>query len=139
MKIEITNQQKIKKVNSQELKKYVRKTLNLLGASGSVSILLCDNSFMKKLNKKFFVKNHTTDVISFPLGDVCTPYYLGEVVVSVQEAVRLSKKYGNSWKEELLLYVIHGILHLVGYDDCTKIKKKVMERKQQQLLKLLTS
>ncbi len=133
--IELTNQQKIKRVNLKQLHKYLKKILVFLNIhSKELSILLCDNALIKKLNKKYFKKSAVTDVIAFPLADKLEPDYLGEVVVSVEEAVRVAKKLGCKWQDELRLYLIHGILHLVGYDDRTRLKKADMEKEQERIL-----
>lgn len=134
MKVEVTNKQNIKKINIRWLKGYVRKILKLLDISSDVSILLCDNDSIKKINKKFFARNSATDVISFFLEDSWPPFYLGEVVVSVEKAAVEGKNYGNSWQKELALYIIHGILHLIGYDDQTKKDRAIMGKKQQEVL-----
>ena len=142
MVIELTNQQKIKRVNLKQLHRYLKKIFRLLFAEGgnigsvNLSILLCDNTFIKKLNKKYFKKPSVTDVIAFPLADDLEPDYLGEVVVSVEEAVKMAKRLGCKWQDELRLYLIHGILHLVGYDDRTRLKKARMDKMQEELLKL---
>ena len=148
MVIELTNQQKIKRVNLKQLHRYLKKILVFLSAKGGfssggnisskkLSILLSDNSLIKKLNKKYFKKASVTDVIAFPLTDDLEPDYLGEVVVSVEEAAHMAKKLGCKWQDELRLYLIHGILHLVGYDDSTKAKRKCMEKKQERILKMM--
>ncbi|MCK4916916.1 MAG: rRNA maturation RNase YbeY [Candidatus Omnitrophica bacterium] len=103
-------------------------------ADKHISFYLCDNEFIKNLNKKYFKKNLPTDVISFPLKDDLEPDYLGEVVVSVETAVNVSKDLDIKWQKELFLYLVHGVLHLIGYDDMTKVKRLVMEKKQEELL-----
>ena len=134
--VKLTNQQKIKRINLKQLDKYLKKILVFLNvASESLSILLCDNTLIKKLNKKYLKKSSVTDVIAFPLTDDLEPDYLGEVVVSVEEAVKVAKKLGCKWQDELRLYLIHGILHLVGYDDHTKVKRAHMEKEQERILK----
>lgn len=143
MIVRITNHQKIKRINLKQLSKYLEKLLHLISAedkSGSVqrvSVLFCDNKFIKKLNKKYFKKFCVTDVISFPLKDDLEVDYLGEVVVSVEEAVKVAKELGCRWQDELKLYLIHGILHLTGYDDSTGVKRKRMEKKQERILKMM--
>ncbi|UCG35052.1 MAG: rRNA maturation RNase YbeY [Candidatus Omnitrophota bacterium] len=135
MKIEISNQQNLKRIDSSQLRKYITKTCAILHKPAvKISFLLCDNSLIKDLNKKFFKKSGPTDVIAFPLKDEFDKDYLGEVVVSVEEAVRVSKKNGISWQEELVLYMVHGILHLVGYCDKTKKERQIIENKQQQIV-----
>ena len=76
-------------------------------------------------------------MISFPLGDTSSPGYLGEIIVSVEQAKKICKFYEKKWQEELILYIIHGILHLVGYDDIKKKDRMVMEQKQEEILSML--
>jgi len=140
MKIEIINHQKIKRINLKSLKSYIKKIFTLLNIpSKRVSFLLCDNTCIKKLNKKYLKKITPTDVIAFPLGDNLDPGYLGEVVVSVQKAVESSASFKHSWQTELLLYLIHGVLHLVGYDDKTIKNSKLMNKKQEVVLATILS
>ncbi|MFH1519146.1 MAG: rRNA maturation RNase YbeY [Candidatus Omnitrophota bacterium] len=142
MRIEVINQQKIKRINLKALHKYLKRILVSLSAEGGnissekLSILLCDNTLIKKLNKKYFKKDSFTDVIAFPLKDALEPDYLGEIVVSVEAATKIAKKIGARWQDELKLYLIHGILHLLGYDDRTRLKRAIMERKQRQFFNL---
>lgn len=146
MKIEIINQQKLKRINLKVLSAYLKKAQAFFDPSPNfskrkkpvkLSILLCDNTFIKKLNKKYFKNSNSTDVISFPLSDNFEPDYLGEVVVSVEKAVQVSRKLSCDWKKELMLYIIHGILHLKGYCDRRKRQRSIMEAKQQQIMKRL--
>jgi len=138
MTIEITNQQKIKKINLKGLRIQLRKVFRLLNISSkNISILLCDNKTIKKLHKRYFKKRYATDVISFPLEDNLDPNYLGEVIVSVQEAVNVASKLNIKWKKELILYIIHGILHLTGYKDRTKKQKEIMRAKEEEVLTAL--
>jgi probable rRNA maturation factor len=99
--------------------------------------VFCDNHFIVRLNKKTFGLKNATDVISFPMMGGLDKGYLGEVVISVEEADRSAGGYGNTWRKELMLYLIHGILHLIGYDDLTKVEKSKMDKKQQDILKSL--
>ncbi|NQT28527.1 MAG: rRNA maturation RNase YbeY [Candidatus Omnitrophica bacterium] len=136
MKIGLTNQQKIKRVDLKKLHKYLKKILVFLKISSKeLSILLCDDALIKKLNKKYFNKFSVTDVIAFPLTDDLEENYLGEVIVSVEEAVKVARRLGCKWQDELRLYLIHGILHLLGYDDRTRFKKARMEKEQERILK----
>ena len=139
MNIEIINQQKIKRIDVKYFKKHLKKASRLLNLSSKkISLILCDNNFIKKLNRRYFKKYKSTDVISFPLEDALEPNYLGEVVVSVEEALRASAKLDLEWKSELLLYMIHGILHLTGYKDRTKRQKEKMRSKEEEIIKKLS-
>ncbi len=138
MLVEITNSQKLKKINLPKLENYLNRIGNILDISSQkISLFFCDRNTIKKINKRFFGKSQSTDVISFPLKDDFDVNYLGEIVVSVEEAVKTCNQFGLSWQKELLLYVIHGILHLLGYDDRTAKKRMKMEKKQQEVLEKL--
>lgn len=135
MKIEILNRQRIKRINLKRIKSYLKKIFTRLNISSKkISIVFCDNSFIKSLNKKFFKKSNATDVISFSLDDELDPDYMGEVVVSVEEATRIADKRKYNWEVELTLYLIHGILHLLGYKDARAADKKRMQRKEAQII-----
>jgi len=137
MRIEITNNQKIKKINLKDLSRCLEKILTFLKIPlKSVSFSFCDNKEIKRLNKRYFNKNTATDVIAFALFDDLNKDYLGEVVVSVEEAVKVGKKLKCRWQQELLLYLVHGVLHLIGFDDRTDKKRKLMEKKQTQIMRL---
>ncbi|MDD4294692.1 MAG: rRNA maturation RNase YbeY [Candidatus Omnitrophica bacterium] len=135
MKIEIINQQKIKRVNLTELERCIGYVLKALGRSkAEISVILCDNTFIKKINRRFFNKRSVTDVIAFGFDDKFNKNNLGEIIVSVEEALVQAPKYGNTFKKEFVLYVVHGILHLIGYDDLTEKKYKIMAAKQDELV-----
>jgi len=138
MRIEITNSQRLKTINIARLKNQVNKIGRILGVSSQkISLFFCDREAIKKINKRFFGTSRATDVIAFPLKDSFDFAYLGEVVVSVETAVKVCGKFGLSWQRELILYVIHGMLHLLGYDDTTSSKYKVMEAKQTEIMEKL--
>jgi probable rRNA maturation factor len=137
-KIEIINKQKIKKLDLKKINKYIVKIFSLLNIpSEKISIVFCDNLFIKKINKEFLKKKYVTDVIAFPLKDDLDPEYLGEIVISVEEAVKKSKFYGNSWEKELILYLVHGILHLLGYNDKSRKEKKRMQEEEERIMEEL--
>lgn len=146
VKFEILNQQKIIKLNPKQLYKYLKKIIAYISSahaynlqSQKISILFCDNNFIRRLNKKYFKKNCSTDVIAFPLKDKLTPDYLGEIVVSIEKARANSQIYKNSFKREILLYLVHGILHLLGYTDLTQDKRQIMEKKQEEIMRKLSA
>ncbi|MFA6282010.1 MAG: rRNA maturation RNase YbeY [Candidatus Omnitrophota bacterium] len=132
---EIASCQNLIRFNSKNISLILQEILHLLKlSSSSVSIVFCDNKFISKLNRKFFKKSQSTDVISFPLADESCHGYLGEIVISVEEAKKVCDFYEKKWQEELTLYLIHGILHLVGYDDIKKKDRMAMEQKQEKIL-----
>lgn len=98
-----------------------------------ISVILVSDGCIKKLNKDYCKKNFPTDVLTFgyPKGAI------GDIVVSVETAKRNSKIYNKKLEEEVILYIIHGILHLHNYDDITKAKARVMQKRQEEILKWL--
>jgi len=88
----------------------------------SVNIILADNKFIQSINKKFRKKNSPTDVISFAYRDDLFPSLnagieeLGDIYISLEKASEQASGYGVSLKDELKRLLIHGVLHLVGYD-----------------------
>jgi len=80
-----------------------------------VELIICNNSYIQKLNLKFRNKDIPTDVLSFPFENMPNAP-LGIIVISVDFINEKSKELNHSFDEELALLFIHGLLHLVGYD-----------------------
>ena len=132
MKIEIINQQTLKRLNQKKIKLFVERVFAMCKVKPrAVSFLFCDDRFISGLNKKFFQRFIPTDVIAFPFDQD----NLGEVVVSVERAVKVCAQYDNSWEEEFYFYIIHGVLHLLGYEDTTPAKKKKMFALQEKIFR----
>jgi len=90
---------------------------------------------MSALHKQFMGISGPTDVLTFPLDvDAGGRPVAGEVVVCVPEARRRAKEHGVSLERELLLYALHGLLHLCGYDDRTDASFRAMHRTEDQIL-----
>jgi probable rRNA maturation factor len=82
-----------------------------------ISVAVVDDQKMHELNLKYLQHDYATDVLSFPLNDDEDGPLEGEVIVSIDTAEREAAEYGWKTEDELLLYAVHGVLHLVGYDD----------------------
>lgn len=137
MKISIINRQKIpiKLKDIKNLVRYVFKKEGIKKTDTEVSILLTDNKGIKKINKLYLRRPFATDVISFRMWEglfyKIHPELLGDVVVNAE----LAKKRGRDFKKELALYIVHGLLHLLGYIDDTKENAKNMQCRCDMLLK----
>lgn len=100
-----------------------------------LSVTLVDDDRIAQLHVDYMDIPGPTDVISFPLGDPEDPVpILGEVVVSVDTAAREAEERGITLREELLRYVVHGTLHLFGYDDHEPEDYAAMHARQEELL-----
>ena len=88
-----------------------------------LSVTLCDNEYIKALNKQHRNKDSATDVLSFPMYDFeleeiedDEPLMLGDIVISLERAKEQAKEIGNTFLEEVAFLVVHSMLHLLGYD-----------------------
>ena len=144
MSVDIVTLGKGKKAAVRKLKKKAARILKLLRQdSAELSLVLAGNREIQKLNRLYRSKNEPTDVLSFPLGKDLPKgeVLLGDVIISVEKAASQARERGGSLEEELETLLIHGILHLLGYDHEVSVKEarrmQRMERKIQ--LKLCES
>lgn len=97
--------------------------------SAEISVQLLAPTRMAEVNQDFLQHEGATDVITFDLSEEEMPDFLmGEILVCPEVASKQSKEFGTPWHEEVIRYVIHGLLHLRGFDDLEPKKRKVMKR-----------
>jgi len=145
MEILIKNQQKIIKINQGKIKGIIKKVLQHLKVDEEteVSILLTDDKFIRSLNNKYRGIDKPTDVLSFNLqeGAVKSPEVesnklLGDIIISVETAQRQADNLNHSMERELKVLLIHGLLHLTGYDHEEDADYKIMREKEDEILKI---
>ena len=107
--------------------------------NAELSIALVGDAAIRRLNREWRDKDKATDVLSFPGGElpkgVPGPRPLGDVIISVDTAVRRAKSHGVTVAEEVALYLAHGILHLLGHDhELGEREAKAMARLEAKLL-----
>lgn len=100
-----------------------------------ISLILVDLDEITKINREYRGLDRPTDVISFEESDEEDDSYLGDIFVCVEKVYEQSKEYGHSMEREFAFLVVHGILHLSGYDHMTTEDEKVMFTKQEEILK----
>jgi probable rRNA maturation factor len=101
-------------------------------SNAHLSIQLVDDVFIKKLNRLFKGAARPTDVLSFDLsGHGADDFVFADVVVSIQTAHRTAGRLGIRPVQEILRYVIHGLLHLLGYNDLSGRARQRMWRRQE--------
>tara|TARA_B110000116_G_scaffold4144_1_gene3626 strand:- start:295 stop:738 length:444 start_codon:yes stop_codon:yes gene_type:complete len=123
--------------NSNNIKRLSKKVLtseNFL--EGSISIILSNRKYLSKLKKDYFNIDVYTDVIAFNLEDKndCLD---GEIYISIEDVLENSKIFSKSINDEFARILIHGILHLLGYDDKTELQKDKMSQLENHYLLLL--
>lgn len=144
MKIQIANNQKNIKIDKRKIRSITLKLLKLLDCRDKeVSLSFVNDEAIQQLNSQYRNKNKPTDVLSFSLqegefGNI-NPHILGDIVISVDTAMADASKNGLSLEQEINFLIIHGLLHLLGYEheNTTKEEKKKMQAKQRTLFSLL--
>jgi probable rRNA maturation factor len=129
-------------VDPDVVEKNADRILKMLGKKdGELSLVLCDDRYIRRLNKQYLGKDRPTNVISFPQqeGECIAGNHLGDIVISVQKASAEADKSGIAFEERLLQLVVHGICHLCGYnhEDVSSDKALQMEKKELELLEKL--
>ena len=142
MKIWIQNRQKPIPLDSKKIRRVVQRILASLGLpEAELSLLLVDDKQIQELNHRFLGRDKPTNVLAFPMrkgkGPVLHPNLLGDLVISAETAQRQSNRFGLNDFEMIILLMIHGLLHLVGYEhEGTRKGAQAMARKQKELLRL---
>jgi len=143
MEVLIKNQQKIAKIHWRRIREIIKNIIQYLKVDENteISILFTDDKFIKSLNKKYRGINKSTDVLTFNLeeGDLKFPEVdknklLGDIVVSVETAQRQANNLNHNLENELMILLIHGLLHLIGYDHEEDRDNKIMQVKENEIL-----
>ena len=138
MKIYIIDDNKyIPSKSMDEIKMLVKNVFSQLTLPNKTEICITfiDDTEMRKLNSTYRSIDRTTDVLSFPQDNV----FLGDLVISQPTAVKNAKRYKTTLKKELQRLIIHGILHLLGYDHKKKKERDMMRTKENELFKFIAS
>ena len=132
--IDIANEQTALPVDELRLRQIVEAMVeDEFPAETHLSLAVVDDATIARLHEEFLDEPGPTDVLSFLLeqeGD----HLDGEVVASAETALREAPRYGWSPAEELLLYLVHGLLHLAGYDDETAAQQAAMHGREAEIL-----
>jgi probable rRNA maturation factor len=98
-----------------------------------LSIVVCDDAFIRDLNLRWRGKDAATDVLSFPMD----AEVLGDIVISVQTAERQAEAVGHPLQSELAVLLVHGLLHLLGHDHETPAEDRAMAEEERRVLAIL--
>jgi probable rRNA maturation factor len=134
IRVPLTNEQTHLLLEPARLRKAVRDVLREAGIlAGWVSLAVLDDRAIRRINRRYLKHDRPTDVLSFLL-ERSGGYLEGEVIVSAQRARAVAPQFGWTAADELLLYVIHGALHLVGCEDTTPPARAEMRRRERACL-----
>ena len=133
MKITLVNLQKHTPIHSGKIKKLILKVLKgqKVKESGWINICFVDNPQIKKFNAKFLKTKSSTDVLAFNLSDKKN-IILADIIISAQQALKQARNFKTTPDYELSLYVAHGILHILGFNDQAPEQIKLMRKKESQ-------
>ena len=126
MPVEIVQRGAGKKLSSRKIKKIALTILELVAEKNAeLSLALIGNLEMKKLNAKYRNKDYPTDVLSFPIEGVVPEEtrLLGDVIISFEKDAEQAKARGHSSEQELITLLIHGVVHLLGYDHERSVRE----------------
>lgn len=108
-----------------EVLKVIKGNVAVLGKLDEVEVNLLDDVGISDIHLRFMEIPGATDVITFDHG---------EIHISVETAKSQAREYGNHFEQEMMLYIIHGLLHLAGYEDATDKEYALMDEMQQSIL-----
>ncbi|HEX9831549.1 MAG TPA: rRNA maturation RNase YbeY [Mycobacterium sp.] len=141
LRIAVCWQSRCRRVDDGVIERVVRSVLDAEGCTrAELSIAIIDDAEMAALHAHHLDKSGPTDVLTFDLADAAeidAGGLDGEVVVSAETAARVSASAGHDADAELLLYIAHGLLHLLGYDDQDPAEADAMRRRQHALVTAL--
>ncbi|MDR1962795.1 MAG: rRNA maturation RNase YbeY [Planctomycetaceae bacterium] len=134
--IEVLDEQDYFVVDLEKIKSICEKILDdFTIQSGKLGVILVDSDTIHQYNRDFLKHDYPTDVISFPLVDRRLEGHLeAEILACTQVAQDRAPEFGWSPEEELLLYIVHGTLHLVGFNDTTPEAQTIMQQKERDYL-----
>jgi probable rRNA maturation factor len=141
MPVEIIRRDAGRAFSRRGLKKIAIKILELVEQSqAELSVALVNNAKIRELNATFRKKDQPTDVLSFPAGKELPKgvRLLGDVVISVEKARKQAKEKGRTLNEEMVTLLIHGVVHLLGYDHERSAKDaRIMSRLEERIYRAL--
>ena len=135
------NRQRLRRIDLPLLRRMIRHLLlDLLGLDDfELGVSLVAAPEMSRLNAAFLHHPGSTDVITFNYADPPSPRRLrGEIVVCLDEASSQARRFRTSWQAEVTRYIVHGVLHLQGYDDLESSLRQTMKREEARLLSALS-
>ncbi len=132
--VEVANQYGALQFDPSKIKKFFETIFSVHrhGITGELSVAFMDRASHSQLHGKYLQDFRPTDVITFPADQ--ENGLAGEICVSVDQAIEESKNRNLSFEHELSLYLIHGWLHLVGFDDLDKVDREIMRLEEQRVI-----
>lgn len=134
-----------KGISRKRLGLYIKKVCKYLRLIDiSITLIVTDNDYICKLNKRYRKKDYPTDIISFAYRESSFPNkhlkkeMLGDIYLSLEKALKQSEEYGVGFEDEVKHLLVHGVLHLIGYDhEISKEHEERMLEKEEEILRAI--
>lgn len=146
VEIQVRNRCKSNIITTHRLKKITNNVLKLVlddkgRTNAEVSVVFCDDGYMRTLNNQHRGVNKSTDVLAFPMNEgrfaAINPDMLGDIVISVPKSREQALAHEHSMERELTILLIHGLLHLLGYDHMNDKDEAAMKEQEMEFLMLV--
>jgi probable rRNA maturation factor len=136
MNVVIANRQRTRKINTRLLKQITGALLaDMKITKAELGVNLVAEPEMTLMNETFLRHAGSTDVITFDYADSAAETVLaGEIFICVDEAILQARKFKTTWQSEIIRYIVHGVLHLLGHDDRRVEARRKMKREENRLL-----
>jgi probable rRNA maturation factor len=139
MEVWVTNLQHKVSIETSFIRDVVMSALRIAGSPhpSDVSVALVDDAYIRVLNREYRGVDQPTDVLAFPMesdGSARSDPALGDIVISLERAREQARQFKHPIRREVALLAVHGLLHLLGYEDDSEAGASAMWSKQKQLL-----
>ena len=123
-------------LDDERVRNWIASVIELKGFKvGELHYYFCSDDTLLNINRERLGHDFYTDIVTFPLGD-CERYISSEFCLSLDRIAENSLTFGRTFESELLRVIIHGVLHLIGYDDLTDEEENAMRNKEEECLNL---
>ncbi|HAB19685.1 MAG TPA: rRNA maturation RNase YbeY [Verrucomicrobiota bacterium] len=136
--IQIRDSQRVRPVDRRRVREVVETILRESGQTAELGLHFVTADYSARLNGQFLEHEGPTDIITFDYGSTGCRLH-GELFICVAEAVRQAREFGTTWETELDRYVVHGLLHLQGFDDREPAARRRMKRAEERWLQKMSA
>lgn len=133
--VEIVSRQRLLAMNSVWFERLARRAVLAIGADAAeIGVIVVDDRRIARLHDEWMQDPEPTDVITFDLGSDPPQRLVGDIAVSAETALRMARELGWQPRQELAYYMVHGLLHLAGYDDLTPGERRRMRKAEREVM-----
>ena len=126
-------------IEPQQVKAWINEVVKRHNKTvGELYYYFCSDEKLLEINRERLGHDFYTDIVTFPLTD-CETILSSEFCISVERVAENAKTFGHSYESELHRVIIHGVLHLIGFDDHTEVDEKQMREKEEEVLGIIFS